>query len=774
MPCDNTLAPAVGCRGPGTDSVCDFCWDIEKKRGSARTTQPRPGQGAAGATKTTVPITKPLPKPPVTPVVTAVPGTRKAPPPIPLRPAQALAMVIKAQAASSPLSVKTPGQLPCGKKPPPKPPPYALVRLEVERACGAPGSWWQVVSADQTVQVKAVTSPPSPSAWGQLDWGTNITEVSRSGAGPQTVSCRMNSDPAQSVDIEIYDVAALVVSGGFRGESGKLYESNADLVVTATTSPDQAKVWSQLKWESQIVAPPASGVLKPGARPNERKVDQSTARDVKVAVTLGCNPAWGQKKVETTIHICRWPLLEVQEVEFDSRPVLNDGTAEIGQPFDRKWIKGRKQPAKKQSVADSQSPICYPRSSPVTVSATFNVTRKPIEDETLWVSGVAACNGKTLAWQQQVTVRPGDATVTIAHIVGSDILPDQVLVTPLTIEWHMTEPDNKTWKPIGSTTNLLYVTLGEPATAEAYWTLLAISCTAAAGTKDEDAFVPAAFKPFSAHTGDGNGFKREGDGVELSYYKQGVKTDGSEDEFGNPFPDEMSVYCTTGILARPDGTGRCGGWAHLLTRMFALHGVVAVRDYAIVRRTVNNGAPAMYNRFLVKNCNFSKGSLTGHAPYTHRGQVECVKTSGAAGQGKTNPQFDFGDHVFVEHKKKFYDPSYGIGPVASQFEYEELAIDGLGTMAGVNPVEFVQAGTPQFMSTPCSPGYLDCEIAGAATIHVVAARFGKTAKQVLDHPFNATLKGKCKGNVGNVAAGDVVYVPREWLKAGKHVMLKKA
>jgi hypothetical protein len=78
---------------------------------------------------------------------------------------------------------------------------------------------------------------------------------------------------------------------------------------------------------------------------NQVKEALSPARDVQLSAALGCDPAWGQKTLQVTLHICKWPDVEVQQVEFDSRPVLNDGTQEIGKAFDKKWIKGRPDPA---------------------------------------------------------------------------------------------------------------------------------------------------------------------------------------------------------------------------------------------------------------------------------------------------------------------------------------------------------------------------------------------------------------------------------------------
>ena len=308
------------------------------------------------------------------------------------------------------------------------------------------------------------------------------------------------------------------------------------------------------------------------------------------------------------------------------------------------------------------------------------------------------------------------------------------------------------------------MTLKNPvAGVEPYWTLLDISCRAGAGKKTEAEFVPAAFIPFTQHTGDGKGFHRKGDGVELSYYKLGVNTSARD-------PGELlSPYHTTGILCRPDGTGRCGGWADLLSHMFKLHGVTSARRYWLIRSIAED----MDDRFLVRNCQFNgAGTLVqAHLPYTHTGNKDCIKLAGVPGQGKTNPQFDFGDHVFVEHNGKFYDPSYGVGPVANQFDYEQIGIAGVGTYTGLGKFPFVdQDGTAQHIPAYCGPGFVIYKIDAAGDFAKLATDFGVSGPDLLNHAYDKNLKAKWPAPK-DVQIGDSVIVPRDWLNNKKLPML---
>ncbi len=771
MPCDNTLEPAVGCRGPGTPTACDFCRNKQLQKEKKEQKKPVPP-----------PRKDPQPRQQL---------IGQSRPPLP--PSVAKQMVAETGGTATAILIAQPQQMRCPKLPPlppppkplvdpsappvkpqplprqmmelPPPPKPKLVTLEVQGACGGPGTWWQVVSADRVVKVKAVTAPDIKWAWNQLSWGTNLHEVALTAASPNVVRCSLDG-AEQSVMIAVYDLTGLAVSHGVNtGNSWKLYESNAEVTVTATTNPAQDACWSKLQWKAE------NGDLKPGGAANLRKVSLMPAREMKVNVTLGCSPELGQKKLSTTLRICRWPLLEVTKIFFsDARTIANDGVTEIGKLFDRRWESGRPDPAPKKVTSTMQSPLRYPMSSGVTLEAELKVARKPTEAEQVWVYAKTTVKGFKLEWQAQVTVGPLGAPVTFPATLSTGVLPDEVgKFDAMQIQWFMSNSEGTGWEAIGTTKHLLYVTLADRiANTDPYWTLLDISCKAAAGTKTADELVPKAFEPFATHVGDGKGFQRMGDEVELSYYIKGVDTDADDWNLPN------SPYHTKGILSRPDGTGRCGGWADLLKHMYKLHGINSARDFVIIRPRYWNATKAAWepnynNRFLVKNCSFGAASLKGFLPYTHVGKTECVKKTGAPGQGKTNPQFDFGDHVYVEYGGKFYDPSYGIGPVDNQFDYEEKAIDGLGAYG--SQVPFDQTGTPQHVPNRCSPGYVMRGVSTTTSFAKLAADFQTTEAALLNHPVNGFLKTKRGGDVTKVQAGDVVFIPRIWARKARACML---
>src|SRR5690606_34925984 len=100
------------------------------------------------------------------------------------------------------------------------------------------------------------------------------------------------------------------------------------------TNPDEAKVWQHLVFSEGA----------PTVDKNECDVDLDPVGARTVSVTLG------DKTLDTDLDIRQWPTLQIKEIEFECHTVLNDGAVEIGQKFDRKWIRGRKDPAQNQAT----------------------------------------------------------------------------------------------------------------------------------------------------------------------------------------------------------------------------------------------------------------------------------------------------------------------------------------------------------------------------------------------------------------------------------------
>ena len=420
-------------------------------------------------------------------------------------------------------------------------------------------------------------------------------------------------------------------------------------------------------------------------------------------------------------------VLAIQELTFSGNNVVeNDTTGNFPSP---EWVNGRAQAA--------QSPVAYARNHRVAFSAKFRVTTPACRaGETIDVRGTATFGSASLEWTGSTTVNPGDPDATVS-LTSNNPLPNQVgIFESSDITWQVNRCSGG-WVAAGTTRNLIYVTLGDPSGSPSYWTLLDISCRAAAGRSNENDFVTASFVPYRSHIGNGNGFRRKRDGVELTYYKFGAGTSGS------------GVYACSDLLNRGDGTGRCGAWADFLVAMHQVHGVTSSAVFGVV--------PISARLLIVKNCTFS-GAGTLAPPETHIGNSECLKITGIFGQGKNNPQFTFQDHALVQHATGIYDPSYGVGPTADLRTWETGGIAGIGDMPFVS---FTFDGDPQFMPQPCSPGFIIYTAAVGDTVGSIAARFGvASATALYTHRYNAAYRA-LRPPPHSIVAGDHIVIPRD-------------
>ena len=443
-------------------------------------------------------------------------------------------------------------------------------------------------------------------------------------------------------------------------------------------------------------------------------------------------------------------VITIQKLTFSGNNVVEkDTTGDFPSP---EWVEGRPQ-------AD-QSPVAYARNKKIVCKPEFKVTTAPCRTESVAVKGTVTLNFKTsgsrsLEWIGTVTVKPRDKNKTVtpsASLTSNIALADEVgIFESSDITWQM-NPAGQGWASAGITRNVLYVTLGNPTISPNFWTLLDISCRAAAGTQNEDDFVKASFAPFSGTLGDGKGFKRKRDNKELTYYKLAAGTPSS------------GVFECKDLLSRPDGTGRCGAWGNFLVSMHKVHGITSSNVIGVV--------PIDASLLIVKNCNFT-GPGTLPVPFTHVGITECVKNDGIPGQGKDNPQFTFGDHALVKHSTGIYDPSYGVGPKPDLKTCEDGGIAGIGE----GFLAFIYKGDPQLMPGTCSPGFIKYTVLPGETLASIATKFGIASGTALyNHPYNETLRKThtaakswidrlfslfTSPSPPSVSTGDKLIIPRE-------------
>lgn len=232
---------------------------------------------------------------------------------------------------------------------------------------------------------------------------------------------------------------------------------------------------------------------------------------------------------------------------------------------------------------------------------------------------------------------------------------------------------------LGTCKNRVYVTLAVPvATSSRFESVIDIACRSADGLATTQSAAAATWQEFT----DRSILRKAVDGYNV--------TDGDalrywQDWLGNACPPGLA-----NILNSPTGIGQCSAFAELLHYAWCLHGRT---DAELIRIECLQGA----HSFLVKNWGFAAGALPPHqwpyqidpaffdpddpGPYPLKpGHPLVTELSGIPGQGmpeNTNPRPLFVRHFVVRHNGEYFDPSYGVVPVATDADHEDASCDGL-------------------------------------------------------------------------------------------------
>jgi hypothetical protein len=614
-----------------------------------------------------------------------------------------------------------------------KPPIPTLLSLVARNAIDlGNGVHGEVKAVGRFIELEATTEPNTSGVWQQLVWtgaglqdgnAPNRKRFPRNAVTDTPVEVSVSlptDDEPESVKVFVCDLISVTsdLPTALSATKWKAYEkANATTILTVVTQPDTEEVWRRLQWSEG----------RAGAQANQRIIDIPTARDAHVTVTLGVDTP---KQVFADLHICKWPKLTVKEIRFAAHVINRDARDN----FPRRWMTRR------------QPPVCFTRNTTIDLEVDFDVD-PPTDDEDVRIEGTVTLGANDLRWQSTVRVGKAAALVTTPSMTSDAPIPDQVdCYDPATFTWRFRNADDSAWEDAGTTSQVVYALLGDPI-RKVFWTFVDLSCRHARGATTVNDFVDRVFDGFRGTTGDGNGIIRLRDNTRLSYYLQGCNTKSGD--------VEPRVWTTEGILDKSDGTGRCGGWADVLLHTHAIHGVQVAREVNIYPATDKvNGRDVV---FLVKNLTFTAPGLALAVPFPFIYPARCNKVDGLAGQGKTNPQFLFGDHVLTRHNGVFYDPSYGVKMPEDERAYEAAAIGGLGLW---NPITtFNHGGTPQMITKYCSPGWVEVTFDGSFSLDELATHFGiGSGAAIYNDPHNASLKSHRKANP--LQNGDKIYVPR--------------
>jgi len=361
------------------------------------------------------------------------------------------------------------------------------------------------------------------------------------------------------------------------------------------------------------------------------------------------------------LHVCHiHAVLAIKELAFSGNNVVEkDTTGNFASP---EWQDGRGQ-------AD-QAPVAYSIGKKISFAAKFKVSTAPCQAESVAIKGTASFGSASLEWTGSVTVNPGDTEVSVSLTSNNAAGSTVGIFESSDISWQM-NPGNLGFAAAGTTRNVLYVTLGDPSGTPNYWTLLDISCRAAAGQTTASGVIANSFNGFT-----GRAISRKRDGQGLTYWN----------------PSTATCTNTALLLAAADGAGQCGSWAEFLIDMYKVHGITTAEKILIVRTVAAYQASS--EGFLVKHWVFDHPPASAASAYTHFVPSQCRTGVGLPGQRNASPPPAFYNHFIVRADGRFWDPSYGAGPFADQSAWENAAIDGLFRAApgGAPPGNSLQTG----------------------------------------------------------------------------------
>lgn len=343
------------------------------------------------------------------------------------------------------------------------------------------------------------------------------------------------------------------------------------------------------------------------------------------------------------------PVLAIAEVAFAGhRTVEQDTNGNFASP---EWT----------AAPAVSHPVAYTRNTHVQLTPTFEVTTHPSVPTQVTVRGTCNFGGTALRWVGNVTVNIDDDTVTTAAALVSDVpLPNVVgCYDPATILWTAT-PTN----PVGiatlagQSTHVIYAPLGAAAGGVTeHWTLLDVSCRAAAGRNTANDVVARIVNAFV-----GLNVVRKRDGLQMTYW----------------LPNPTNAQSTADILGHAQGSGQCGAWAELLRDMARVHGIDRLHKVHVEVPPVHD--PRQFG-FLVKNWTFNAPPAASANAFSHTlrlaGDGGCEAQARLPAQGNNASPDIFLNHYIVYDTSThgFYDPSYGT-TAANRRAWEAAAVDG--------------------------------------------------------------------------------------------------
>jgi hypothetical protein len=330
--------------------------------------------------------------------------------------------------------------------------------------------------------------------------------------------------------------------------------------------------------------------------------------------------------------------------------------------------------ASRLATGGTNSPVCYVRSGTFTVTAGFTLTAAGTT--TGIVRGTLSSGGTVSG-----TVTLGANSFSVTGLQNSQTVSNSVnYFNPLTITWALSVDGEATYLPMGTTTNVVYVTLETPTASPLFRTVLHLACTGGLATNATAAFQ----NTWNLFTTGGTGPKdiETWDGKKLCYYRTGFG-------WANSALNTQQLLASANSSNPWAGHGQCGSFANLLMDAAAANGVAAEWvDIETDNKTIGT-------TFIVKDWTTLSASYTD--PNYKYKLTLVAEADGRTGMVASGQGTDYGDlrkeptlhgqntappseawfrwHFIVKFGGQYYDPSYGV-TYADADDFESKAVWG--------------------------------------------------------------------------------------------------
>ncbi|MBL0327945.1 MAG: hypothetical protein IPP64_00660 [Bacteroidetes bacterium] len=312
--------------------------------------------------------------------------------------------------------------------------------------------------------------------------------------------------------------------------------------------------------------------------------------------------------------------------------------------------------------AATQNPVAYVSGNAPTVAAAFTIDC-PTVPTTINVRGF----GSDLINFASVTctVNPSATSVHTFNYpatVGSHVFTAAIVrfFKPYTINWEVSFDGGTTWKPVGTSSNTLYVTRSMPQSEGTnykwYHTVFDLSCRNAQYMSLDTAIISHVWSEFT-------------DQIVLNYNNDSL--------FYYKIMNSPNV--TLGSLLQYRDA-ECYTFAQLFLAAIKIQGVIRTSNYVYITPINNTVCGYTVNRFIVKNWNFGTAtgaatcssfpwkntynSATGSIPPPYNQYVfltsDVTDQSGIPGSCNIRPASYFNNHQIAKIDGVYYDACYGV------------------------------------------------------------------------------------------------------------------